>query len=63
MTVRWRLTLIATIVFGVAFVAAAIGLVQVTRNNLVDKIEATTEKQVDPIRMKITMAVIRMVVS
>ena len=48
-TVRWRLTLIATVVFGVAFVAAAFGLVQVTRNNLVDAIRDTNEQQIDQI--------------
>jgi signal transduction histidine kinase len=47
MSVRWRLTLIATAVFAVAFVAAAWGLVQVTRNNLVDSIEAYQRSQID----------------
>ena len=47
MTVRWRLTLIATVVFGVAFVAAAIGLVQVTRDNLVGSIESSQRSQID----------------
>ncbi len=46
MTVRWRLTLIATVVFGVAFVAAAVGLVHITRTNLVDSIEATQREQI-----------------
>jgi signal transduction histidine kinase len=45
MTVRWRLTLIATAVFGVAFIAGAWGLVHVTRSNLVDSIEATQRSQ------------------
>jgi signal transduction histidine kinase len=47
MTVRWRLTLIATVVFGVAFVAAAFGLVHVTRTNLVDSIESTQRAQIN----------------
>jgi signal transduction histidine kinase len=47
MTVRWRLTLISTVVFGVAFIAAAIALVQITRNNLVDSIEASQQSQID----------------
>ena len=46
MSVRWRLTLIATAVFAVAFVAAAWGLVHVTRSNLVDSIEATQRSQI-----------------
>jgi signal transduction histidine kinase len=46
MSVRWRLTLVATLVFGVAFVAAAWGLVHVTRTNLVDSIEATQQSQI-----------------
>jgi signal transduction histidine kinase len=44
-TVRWRLTLIATVVFGVAFIAAAIGLVSVVHNNLVDGIKDTNQKE------------------
>jgi signal transduction histidine kinase len=47
MTVRWRLTLIATVAFGVAFAAAAVGLVHVTRTNLVDSIEATQRDQIE----------------
>ena len=47
MTVRWRLTLIATVVFGVAFIAAALGLVHVTRTNLVDSIENAQQTQLD----------------
>jgi signal transduction histidine kinase len=46
MTVRWRLTLIATAVFGVAFVAGAWGLVHVSRSNLVDSIEAAQRSQI-----------------
>ena len=45
MSVRWRLTLIATVVFGVAFVAAAWGLVTVVHGNLVDGIKETNEKE------------------
>ncbi len=47
MSVRWRLTLTATLVFGVAFIAAAWGLVHVTRTNLVDSIEATQRSQIN----------------
>ena len=47
MTVRWRLTLVATLVFGIAFVAAAWGLVHVTRTNLVDSIEEAQRSQID----------------
>ncbi|MFI5046135.1 MAG: sensor histidine kinase [Acidimicrobiia bacterium] len=47
MTVRWRLTLIATVVFGVAFIAAAVALVAVTRSNLVDAIQSTQKQQID----------------
>ena len=47
MSVRWRLTLTATLVFGIAFIAAAWGLVHVTRTNLVDSIEATQRSQID----------------
>jgi signal transduction histidine kinase len=46
-TVRWRLTLIATLVFGVAFIAAAVGLVHLTRSNLVDSIESAQRSQLD----------------
>jgi signal transduction histidine kinase len=46
-TVRWRLTLIATVVFGVAFIAAAVGLVHVTRTNLVDSIEQAQQAQLE----------------
>src|SRR5262245_3941025 len=46
MTVRWRLTLIATAVFAVAFIAAAWGLVQITRDNLVASIEAYQRSQI-----------------
>ncbi|HEX5585890.1 MAG TPA: hypothetical protein VFZ17_01145, partial [Acidimicrobiia bacterium] len=45
MTVRWRLTLIATLVFGVAFVAAAWGLVTVVHTNLVDGIKETNQQE------------------
>jgi len=47
MSVRWRLTLTATLVFGVAFVAAAWGLVHVTRTNLVDSIESAQQSQIN----------------
>jgi signal transduction histidine kinase len=49
MTVRWRLTVVATVVFAVAFVAAAFGLVRTVKNNLVDKIEATTQTQLESV--------------
>ncbi|MET0276092.1 MAG: histidine kinase dimerization/phospho-acceptor domain-containing protein, partial [Acidimicrobiia bacterium] len=45
MTVRWRLTLVATIVFGVAFAAAAWGLVTVVHDNLVSGIKETNEQE------------------
>jgi signal transduction histidine kinase len=45
MTVRWRLTLIATVVFGVAFIAAAWGLVSVVHGNLVDGIKETNQDE------------------
>jgi signal transduction histidine kinase len=44
-TVRWRLTLIATVVFGVAFIAAAWGLVTVVHGNLVDGIKQTNQQE------------------
>ena len=46
MTVRWRLTLVATAVFGVAFITGAWALVSVTRSNLVDSIEAAQRSQI-----------------
>jgi signal transduction histidine kinase len=46
-SVRWRLTLIATAVFAVAFIAAAWGLVHVTRTNLVDSIESYQRAQIN----------------
>ena len=45
MSVRWRLTLVATLVFGVAFVAAAWGLVAVVHGNLVDSIKQTNQEE------------------
>ena len=47
MTVRWRLTLIATVVFGVAFVAGAFALVHITRSNLIGSIETAQQTQLD----------------
>src|SRR5262245_28520614 len=47
MSVRWRLTLVATLVFGIAFAAAAWGLVHVSRSNLVDSIKASQQSQID----------------
>jgi signal transduction histidine kinase len=47
MSVRWRLTLTATLVFGIAFIGAAWGLVHITRTNLVDSIEATQRSQIN----------------
>jgi signal transduction histidine kinase len=44
-TVRVRLTFVASLVFAVAFSAAAFGLVNVVHNNLVDKIESTQNAQ------------------
>ena len=38
-----RLTLVATLVFAIAFSAAAFGLVRVVHNNLVDRIEETNQ--------------------
>jgi signal transduction histidine kinase len=46
-TVRWRLTLIATVVFGVAFAAAAWGLVTVVHRNLVDGIKETNQQELE----------------
>jgi len=46
-TVRWRLTLIATVVFGVAFVAGAFALVHITRSNLIGSIETAQQTQLD----------------
>lgn len=45
MTVRWRLTLLATLVFGVAFIAAAWGLVTVVHTNLIDSIKTTNQQE------------------
>ena len=47
MTVRWRLTLVATLVFGVAFSIAAFGLVSAVRDNLEDSIKRTTEESLN----------------
>jgi signal transduction histidine kinase len=47
MSVRWRLTLIATLVFGVAISAAAFGIVRVVHDNLVDRIRETNNEQLD----------------
>lgn len=47
MTVRCRLTLVATVVFAVAFSLAAWGLVHVTRQNLVASIEETQREQIE----------------
>ena len=47
MSVRWRLTLIATVVFGVAFIAAAWGLVTVVHDNLVDGIRQTNQQELN----------------
>ena len=53
MTVRWRLTLVATIVFGVAFSAAAFGLVGAVRNSLEDGIEKTNQNQLDELAQQL----------
>jgi signal transduction histidine kinase len=53
MSVRWRLTLVATLVFGVAFIAAAWGLVHAVRGNLVDGIKQSNEQQLDELAAKI----------
>src|SRR5262245_21102928 len=47
MTVRWRLTLIATLAFAIAISAAAFGLVRVVHNHLSDAISANTQRQLD----------------
>jgi signal transduction histidine kinase len=52
-TVRWRLTLAATLVFAVAFSAAAFGLVRVIHDNLVDRIGETNQQQLDALQSAI----------
>jgi hypothetical protein len=52
-TVRWRLTLVATIVFGVAFSAAAFGLVAAVRNSLEDGIEKTNQTQLNELAQQL----------
>src|SRR5262245_10474738 len=47
MTVRWRLTLIATAVFAVAMVAAAWGLVSTVHDNLEASIKHSNEQQLN----------------
>lgn len=47
MTVRWRLTLIATVVFGVALSVAGFWLVSTVRSSLEDGIKETNEQQLN----------------
>jgi len=47
MSVRWRLTLVATLAFAIAISAAAFGLVRVVHNHLSDAIESSTQRQLD----------------
>jgi signal transduction histidine kinase len=47
MSVRWRLTLIATLAFAIAISAAAFGLVRVVHNHLGDAIKSSTQRQLD----------------
>src|SRR5262249_52372289 len=49
-TVRVRLTVAATLVFAVAFAAAAFGLVRLVHNNLVDRINETNQQQLDALQ-------------
>jgi signal transduction histidine kinase len=46
-SVRVRLTVVATLVFGIALSLSAFGLVRVVHNHLADAIEASTQHQLD----------------
>jgi len=52
-TVRWRLTLIATVVFGVALSVAAFGLVNTVRDKLETSIKDTTEQQLNELAVQL----------
>ena len=49
-TVRVRLTIVATLAFAITISLAAFGLVRLVHNNLLDKIEATNQNQLDQLQ-------------
>jgi signal transduction histidine kinase len=49
-TVRVRLTIVATLAFAIAISAAAIGLVRLVHNHLIDRIEATNQQSLDELQ-------------